>query len=193
MLTRELIRRMPKAELHVHLDGSLRAETMIALARDAGVELPTRDAGMLRRHMLVEDARHLEDYLARFELTIALLQTPEALERVAYEMLEDAARENLRYLEIRYAPRLSTRKGLSEDEAIAAQLRGIRRGERDFGVRAGLVCCALRQWEPEQSLEAARAAVRWKEGGVVGFDLAGPEAIDARRPRPEGEARRRHQ
>jgi adenosine deaminase len=176
MLTREQVRRMPKAELHVHLDGSLRAETMIDLARTGGVELPTADPAALRRYMLVSDARNLEDYLARFELTIALLQTPDAVERVAYEMLEDAAADNLRYLEIRYAPRLSTRHGLSEDDVIAAQVRGIRRGERDFGVRAGLICCALRQWEPALSLEAAEAAVRWRGKGVVGFDLAGPEA-----------------
>lgn len=176
MLTREQIRLMPKAELHVHLDGSLRPETMIALARDAGVELPTSDPAALRRFMLVSDARNLEDYLARFDLTIALLQTPDAIERVAYEMVADAAGEQIRYLEIRYAPRLSTRLGLSEDDVIAAQVRGIRRGERDFGVRAELICCALRQWDPALSLEAAETAVRWRGRGVVGFDLAGPEA-----------------
>lgn len=176
MLTREQIRLMPKAELHVHLDGSLRAETMIDLAHDAGIALPTSDPAALRRYMLVSDARHLEDYLARFELTIALLQTPDAIERVAYEMVADAAREQIRYLEIRYAPRLSTRHGLSEDDVIAAQVRGIRRGERDFGVRAELICCALRQWDPALSLEAAETAVRWRGRGVVGFDLAGPEA-----------------
>ena len=162
MLTREQIRLMPKAELHVHLDGSLRPETMIALARDAGVELPTSDPAALRRFMLVSDARNLEDYLARFELTIALLQIPDAIERVAYEMVADAAQENIRYLEIRYAPRLSTRHGLSEDDVIAAQVRGIRRGETDFGVRAELICCALRQWDPALSLEAAETAVRWR-------------------------------
>src|SRR6185312_6042347 len=110
---REYLRRMPKAELHVHLDGSLRPETMIDLARQADVVLPTHDPGALRRWMLVSDARNLTDYLGRFEYTIALLQAPEAIERVAYEMVEDAAADGLRYLEVRYCPRLSTRAGLS--------------------------------------------------------------------------------
>src|SRR3990170_3951825 len=107
MLTRELIGRLPKAELHVHLDGSLRPETMIELARQAKVALPSYDPEPLRRFMLVDDAANLQDYLDRFDLTIPLLQTPEAVERVAYEMVADAARDNVRYLEVRYCPRLS--------------------------------------------------------------------------------------
>ena len=104
---------MPKAELHVHLDGSLRPATMIDLARTANVALPPGDPDMLRQWMLVSDARNLEDYLARFEYTIALLQTPDAIERVAYEMVADGAADGLRYLEVRYCPDLSTRQGLS--------------------------------------------------------------------------------
>lgn len=176
MLTRDQVRQMPKVELHVHLDGSLRPATMIDLANQAGVALPTRDPAVLGEYMLVSDARNLEDYLARFELTIALLQQTDAIERVTYEMMEDAAREQIRWLEIRYAPRLSTRGALSEDDVIAAQVRGITRGEQDFGVRAGLICCALRHWDPALSLESAETAVRWRGKGVVGFDLAGPEA-----------------
>ena len=107
MLTREVVGRLPKAELHVHLDGSLRPETMIALAREAGISLPSTDPDGLRRFMRVDDASNLEDYLRRFDVTIPLLQTPEAVERVAYEMAEDAARDNVRYLEVRYCPHLS--------------------------------------------------------------------------------------
>jgi len=176
MLTRELIARLPKAELHVHLDGSLRPATMIELARAARVDLPTRDPEALRRYMVVDDARNLVDYLARFEITIALLQTPEAIERVAWEMVEDAARDNVRYLEVRYCPRLSTRGGLALDEVTAAERRGLARGERDFGVRTGIIDCSLRHYDPEVSLEIARAAVRNRANGVVAFDLAGPEA-----------------
>lgn len=176
MLTRELIARLPKAELHVHLDGSLRPATMIELARAAHVDLPTWDPDALRQYMLVDDARNLVDYLARFDITIALLQAPEAIERVAWEMVEDAARDNVRYLEVRYCPRLSTRGGLAIDEVTAAERRGLARGERDFGVRTGIIDCSLRHYDPEVSLEIARAAVRNRPNGVVAFDLAGPEA-----------------
>ncbi|MBA3496583.1 MAG: adenosine deaminase, partial [Gemmatimonadales bacterium] len=113
MLTRELLVRLPKAELHTHLDSALRPETMILLAREAKFALPTADPDALRRFMLVDDAGSLEDYLARFEYTIPLLQTPDGIERVAYEMVEDAARDGLRYLEVRYCPKLSTRGGLT--------------------------------------------------------------------------------
>jgi adenosine deaminase len=101
MLTPELLRRLPKAELHVHLDGSLRPRTMIELAAAARVELPSRDPAELGRLMIADDVRDLEAYLARFELTIALLQTPEAIERVAWEMCQDAAADGVRYMEVR--------------------------------------------------------------------------------------------
>src|SRR5919202_5304545 len=134
MLTRELIARLPKAELHVHLDGSLRPETMLDLARSAGVELPAREPEALRRAMRVEDGANLEDYIRRFDYTIPLLQTVEAIERVAYEMAEDAARDHVRYLEVRYCPHLSRRRGLTLEQVLDAELRGLARGERDFGV-----------------------------------------------------------
>jgi len=176
MLTRELIARLPKAELHVHLDGSLRPETMLNLAREAGVSLPAGDPDTLRRYMLVSDARGLEDYLKRFDITVALLQTSEAIERVAYEMVEDAARDNIRYLEVRYCPHLSTHGRLSMEDVVAAESRGLKRGERDFGVRTGIINCSLRHYPPDRSIEIAELSVRTRPLGVVGFDLAGGEA-----------------
>jgi adenosine deaminase len=176
MLTRELIRRLPKAELHVHLDGSLRPETMIALARDAKVPLPAYEAEPLRRFMRVDNATNLEEYLQRFDITIPLLQTPDAIERVAYEMVEDAARDNVRYLEVRYCPHLSRRQGMTLDQVIEAELRGVTRGERDFGVVARIINCSLRHYDPSVSLEIARRSVAFRDRGVVAFDLAGGEA-----------------
>jgi adenosine deaminase len=176
MLTRDLIARLPKPELHVHLDGSLRPETMLDLAAEAGVTLPTTDAERLHRLMVVEDARNLEDYLRRFEITIALLQTEAAIERVAYEMVADAARQNVRYLEVRYCPVLSQAGGLSLDAVTEAELQGLGRGEKEFGVVARLIHCSLRQLSPEVSERIALHGVAWRERGVVGFDIAGGEA-----------------
>jgi adenosine deaminase len=186
MLTRELIARLPKAELHLHFDGALRPATMLELARDAGVELPAPDPESLARFMLVQDARHLEDYLARFDITVSLLQTEAAIERVAYEMVEDAAADTLRYMEVRYDPHLSTHGGLTMDQVVAAQRRGFDRGERDFGIRTGIINCTLRHYDPARSVEIARHSVRCKPLGVVGFDLAGGEA--GRPPGRHGEA-----
>jgi len=176
MLTRELLVRLPKAELHVHLDSALRPGTMVELARQAKFTLPTTDPDALRRFMLVNNAGSLEDYLARFEYTIPLLQTPEHIERVAYEMVEDAARDGLRYLEVRYCPKLSTRGGLTMDAALDAELRGLGRGERDFGVVTRVINCSLRHYAPEVSLAIARLSVAYRDRGVVAFDLAGGEA-----------------
>lgn len=186
MLTREVIARLPKAELHTHLDGCLRPGTMVDLARDAKAALPTTDPEALKRHMLVDDARNLEDYLARFDLTIQLLQTPEAIERVAYEMVADAREDNLRYLEIRYCPELSTRGGLSLDEVVRAERRGLDRGTAEFGIPAGIINCSLRHFDPSVSVRIAEHSVRCRELGVVAFDLAGGEA--GRPPGVHGEA-----
>ncbi|MBM4188849.1 MAG: adenosine deaminase [Gemmatimonadetes bacterium] len=186
MLTRDIISRLPKAELHVHLDGSLRPETMVELARRYRVALPTWDPEQLGRYMVVDDATNLQDYLDRFDLTIPLLQTPEAIERVAYEMVEDAAADNLRHLEVRYCPRLSTREGLSMDQAIEAEWAGLARGARDFGVTAAIINCSLRHYRPEVSAEIAEHSVRMRDRGVVAFDLAGGES--GRMPGVHGEA-----
>ena len=175
-LTLERLRQLPKAELHIHLDGCLRPATMIELARKAKVELPASGAEALGKWMLVDDARDLEDYLKRFDVTIALLQDPDAIERVAYEMVEDAKADGLRYFEVRYCPTLSARQGLTVEAVVAAQWRGLQRGERDFGVKARIINCALRQNPPEASLDLARRSVALRHHGVVGFDIAGGEA-----------------
>lgn len=175
VVTRELLTKLPKAELHCHLDGSVRPATLLELAREYGKPMPADDPEALAEYMLVRDARSLEDYLERFEITLSVLQRPEALERAAYELVEDAARDGVRYIEMRYAPVLNVGEGLSLGEAVEEPLRGIARAEKDFGVRARVIVCALRHLAPEISLELARLAVAYKDRGVVGFDLAGGE------------------
>jgi adenosine deaminase len=167
---------LPKAELHVHLDGSLRPGTMAELARERGSKLPAYEAGALGRHMLVSDAHSLEEYLARFVLTLSVMQDADALERISYELVEDHARENVRYVEVRFCPALCTRDGLTPHQVLEAVLRGIRRAEADHAVRARVIVCALRTLEPMISLEMAALAVAYRDKGVVAFDLAGAEA-----------------
>jgi adenosine deaminase len=176
---------LPKAELHVHLDGSLRPQTLLELAREAEVGLPAHSAAELRRQMRVDGARNLDEYLERFAHTVAVLQRPEAIERVAFEMVEDAARDGIRYLEVRYCPALSRPGGLSLDQVIAAEATGLRRGAAAFGVRTGMINCILRHFVPELSVEIAEASVRCRSLGVVGFDLAGGEAHHAAAPHRE--------
>lgn len=175
MLTSDKLRRLPKAELHCHLDGSVRPATLIELGREYRVPMPRATVDELRDYMLVDDAETLDDYLARFEVTVSVLQTADAIERVAYELCEDAAKEGVRYIEVRNAPILNSRNKLSVAEALEAQLRGLSRAEADFGIVARSIVCSLRQLSPMVSLELARLAVAYRDRGVVAFDLAGGE------------------
>jgi len=174
MLSRELLHRLPKAELHVHLDGCIRPATMIELARSAGVRLPAEDPEALARAMLVRDAGSLEQYLEKYTVTLAVMQTAPALERIAYEFVLDAAAENVRYVEVRYCPALH-RPALSYRQAVEAPLAGLKRAEAQTGTIARLIVCGLRTLSPNISLDLAKLAVDYAKDGVVAFDLAGAE------------------
>jgi adenosine deaminase len=174
-VTRDLLHRLPKAELHVHLDGSLRPSTMLDLASAYGKQMPAGDPVQLGRFMHVKDARNLVEYLERFDVTLSVMQTAHALERVAYELAEDLAEENVRYAEIRYSPILNTREGLPLTEAVEAPMRGLKRAEQDFGIRTSMIICGIRNMEPGTSRDLADLTVAFKDRGVVAFDLAGAE------------------
>lgn len=172
----ELIQRLPKTDLHCHLDGSLRLETVIDLARKQNVKLPTFDRGELFNHLYAGDqVESLDDYLRAFDITLSVMQTEDALERIAYELAEDAHRENVRYLEVRYSPLLHVREGLRPAQVVEAVLRGLRTAKRELGIRYGVILCALRTNGADQSLRIAELCVAFKNRGVVGFDLAGSE------------------
>lgn len=149
---------------------------MLDLARSAGVTMPHDSAEALGEYMIVRSARNLEEYLARFEVTLSVMQTAEALERCAFELAEDAAAEGVRYLEVRFCPALNVRGGLTLPQVVEAVLRGLRRAERDLAIVCRVIICGLRSLAPDLSLRLARLAVDFRADGVVGFDLAGGEA-----------------
>jgi adenosine deaminase len=173
-LTRDLIQRLPKAELHVHLDGCIRPRTMLELAREQRVRLPADDPEGLARALDVREARSLEDYLELYTITLSVMQTPQALQRIAYEFAMDAAAENVRYVEVRYCPALHT-PALSLTRAVEAPLAGLQRAERETGMVARLIISGLRTLPPRVSLDLARLAVDYRGDGVVAYDLAGAE------------------
>ncbi len=169
------IRALPKAELHVHLDGSLRPATMLELADRAGVALPAADPEGLARAMRADDAADLPSYLSRFALTLSVLQEGDALARVTRELVEDHAAEGVRLVEIRYAPILNTDGGLSAEAVLEATLDGLAAGVQATGIHAGIIVCGIRSRPPSESEAMARLAVAYRDRGVVGFDLAGAE------------------
>ncbi len=148
---------------------------MLDLAAQQGKSMPRATPEELADYMHVQDARNLVDYLDRFEITLSVMQTAEALERIAFELAEDLARENVRYAEIRYSPILNIREGLPLTEAVDAPLRGLKRAEAEYGIRTNLIICGIRNMDPATSRDLADLTVAYKGRGVVAFDLAGAE------------------
>jgi adenosine deaminase len=167
---------MPKAELHLHLDGSLRIGTALELAASRGVDAATTWDGMFEALVAPERCRDQAQLLERFDLPIALMQDADALERIAYELIEAKAADNVRYVEVRWGPLLHVARGLSLADGIAAVARGTRAGAERFGVVARLIATALRSHDPSQNVRLAETAARFRDDGLVGFDLAGQEA-----------------
>jgi len=173
---RELLRALPKTDLHVHLDGSLRPSTLLALASEQGAELPFRSPRELTRAFArLASGVSLPEYLKAFDWTLQVLQDRVSLERVAFELAEDAHAENVRYMEVRYCPALHTRRRLSMEESVEAVRSGLRRAERAFGIKTGTIICGIRHLSPRLSVRLADLAVAYYGKGVVGFDLAGAE------------------
>lgn len=183
-VTEALLRDLPKTDLHCHLDGSVRLATVLELAEQQGVRLPAdTPEGLAKAIHMGEVCASLEDYLTAFDVTLAVLQTEEALYRTAYELALDAAAENVRYLEVRYSPVLHTRKGLKPTSIVDAVLAGLRAARRETGIESNVIICGIRHIDPMTSVRLAELAVAYKGKGVVGFDLAGAE---------EGHPARRH-
>jgi len=175
-VTEELLRALPKTELHCHLDGSLRLKTILELAEQQKIKLPAdTEEGLAKAIHQGEVCKSLEDYLVAFDVTLSVLQTEEALYRSAYELALDAAEENVRYLEVRYSPALHQQKGLKMTTVIDAVLEGLRDAKRQTGIKYGVIVCGIRHINPQMSVRLAELSVAYKNRGVIGFDLAGAE------------------
>jgi adenosine deaminase len=176
-VTPELLKALPKTDLHCHLDGSMRLSTILELAAAQGVKLPANDEASLAKVIHKgEVCRDLEDYLVAFDVTCSVLQTEAALFRAAYELAIDAAAENVRYLEVRYAPVLHQQRGLKLTAIVDSVLEGLRTAKRETRIKYGVILCGIRHMNPQSSVRLAELCVAYKNRGVVGFDLAGAEA-----------------
>ena len=175
-ITSRVIERLPKTDLHCHLDGCLRPRTVLELAESAGVKLPTTKLPALTRLLQAgKRTRNLADYLRIFDITLSVMQEKDALYRVAFELAEDAAAENVRHLEVRYSPILHRQRRLSFEDIVDPVIAGLRDGGAEHRLTTGVIICGIRSLSPRSSLALADLAVAYRGRGVLAFDLAGQE------------------
>ena len=173
--TRRLVEAMPKAELHLHLDGSLRIETALEIARTRGIDAPTDRAGMRAVLVAPERCTSQAELLRAFDLPIALMQDADALERIAADLVEAKAADQVRYVEIRWGPLLHVTGGLGVADGIAAVCRGANDAAARTGTVVRLICTAIRSHDPADNVRLAETAARFRDAGLTGWDLAGGE------------------
>jgi adenosine deaminase len=173
---RRLLEAMPKAELHLHLDGSLLVDTALELARTRDIDAPRDWLGMSRALVGAMPSTSQAELLEAFDLPIALMQDAEALERIAADLVAAKAADHVRYVEIRWGPLLHVQRGLSLADGIAAVCRGANEAAARTGITVRLICTALRSHDPARNVELAETASRFRDQGLTGWDLAGQEA-----------------
>ena len=176
---------LAKTELHCHLDGSLSLPTIRQLAAMANIDLPTSDEELKHHVTAPANCENLLDYLEAFDYIRPLLQTKEALTLAAYDVAEQAALENVLYIEVRFAPELSMDQGLTVPETIDAVCEGLRQAQDEFGITAKALVCGMRQSDQELTSRILAEANQVTDQDFVGFDFAGdeyhypPQTIDA--------------
>lgn len=175
--TRQFYFQLPKVDLHCHLDGSVRAATLYELGKKSGRKLPTDNLNEFKKYVSVpSDCRSLTDFLRAFEFFYDFLKSPEAVERIAYELCEDAARENIIYLEVRFAPVLQATENFPPEEVVRMALRGLAQGEKDFKIKTRAIICLYRSLPDELNETMLAVAKKFRSRGIVGIDLAGDES-----------------
>ena len=171
-----MARRLPKIELHCHLDGSVRASTIIDIAKAENIELPSYDEIEIKNMVEVSpNCTSLDEYLEKFELPNKIMQSKESLERITFELLEDAANENIKYIEVRFAPQLHTKGGLSFEEIIQSVINGIKKAEKIYEIKGNIILSCVKFMSVESGLLVVEEGRRFLNKGVVAIDLAGAE------------------
>lgn len=170
---------LPKIELHCHLDGSVRPSTVIELAKKKNIELPSLNEIEIQKLMVApKNCSSLDEYLKRFDLPGLVMQDEEGLERIAFELMEDAFSENIVYIEIRFAPLLHVSKGLTVKQVISSVLKGIKRAENQFDIKGNLILSCMRTMSVESSYEVIESGKEFLGNGVVAVDLCSSEYDD---------------
>lgn len=167
---------LPKIDLHCHLDGSVRPQTIIDLAKTQNIALKSCNVEDVAEQMIApETCENLEQYLTRFELPLSVMQTTDALERISFELFEDAAKENIKYLEVRFGPQLHQQQGLTFDDIIAAVVKGMHRAESLYDIKGNYILSILRTFPKDNIYAVIDVGAKYLNNGVVAFDLAGAE------------------
>ncbi|MFU0790432.1 adenosine deaminase [Virgibacillus proomii] len=166
----------PKIELHCHLDGSVRIQTIIDIAQKEGIQLPSFEKEELQKELIAPlECDSLEEYLKKFSLPNLVMQTKESLKRITFELFEDATRENVKYLEVRFGPLLHTLKGLDVEEVIQSVIEGMREAENCYEIKGNIILSCLRSMSVESAFEVVEMGKKFLGKGVVAIDLCASE------------------
>jgi adenosine deaminase len=167
---------MPKIELHCHLDGSVRPETIIDIAKREGIRIPSFDQEKIKKELIAPlDCESLDEYLKKFSIPNSVMQSKANLKRITFELFEDAAKENVKYMEVRFAPLLHTRKGLSVEEIIQSVLTGMKEAEEQFDIKGNIILSCMRTMSVESAFEVVEKGKVFLGEGVVAIDLCASE------------------
>ena len=167
---------LPKIELHCHLDGSLRPETIIDIAKKEGIGIPSFDKDEIQREITAPlECKSLDEYLKAFAIPNLVMQSKESLRRITFELLEDAARENVKYMEVRFAPLLHTVRGLTVEEIIQSVIDGIKDAEEKYDIKGNLILSCMRTMPVDRVFEVVEKGKEFLGRGVVGIDLCASE------------------